>query len=144
LQQSISIIDTLLVRSDNSRFAIPLEEIENCQLISSSIISQKKNKQIPYVEELIPYISLREEFQYFSELPENQRLIVINKQEKRFAIIVDEIIGEYQAVVKSIGNTFSQVEFISGASLLGDGGIALLIDTEKLKKLIITNHKNTN
>jgi len=136
LQQTISIIDTLLVRSDNSKFAIPLEEVENCQLIDTDIIQNKQNKQIAYIEQLIPYISLREEFKYESQTPDKQKLIVINKQEKRFAVIVDEIIGEYQAVVKSIGTTFANIEFISGASLLGDGGIALLLDTEKLKKHI--------
>ncbi len=142
LQQTISIIDTLLVRSDNSKFAIPLEEVENCQLVNTQFLKSKQNKQIAYIEELIPFISLRDEFGYTSPVPEKQKLIVINKQEKCFAVVVDEIIGEYQAVVKSIGSTFADIEFISGASLLGDGGIALLLDTEKLKKqLTINNYK---
>jgi len=139
LQQTISIIDTLLVKSDNSKFAIPLEEVENCQLVNTHFLQSKQNKQIAYIEELIPFISLREAFDYTSQVPDKQKIIVINKQEKRFAVVVDEIIGEYQAVVKSIGSTFSDIEFISGASLLGDGSIALLLDTEKLKKQLTVN-----
>ena len=77
---------------------------------------------------------MRNEFEYQSAIPEKQRVIVINKQEKRYAILTDEIIGEYQAVVKPLGKEFQQLDFLSGASILGDGSIALLLDTEKLKK----------
>jgi len=139
LQQTISIIDTLLIRSGSSKFAIPLEEVENCQIQTESSLLSKHNKQIIYKEELIPYISLREEFAYTSDLPAKQRIVVVNKYEKRFAIVVDSIIGEYQAVVKPIGSMFSEIEFVSGASILGDGSIALLLDNDKLKSLIVHN-----
>ena len=103
-------------------------------------MKHKKKKHIAYMDELIPFISLRDAFDYSKEIPQKQRIIVISKQEKKFAIIVDEIIGEYQAVIKSLGSTFSEIEFISGASLLGDGSIALLLDTENLKKLLTINN----
>ncbi len=136
LQQTISIIDTMLIRSHNSIFAIPVEDIENCELISKHELLQKHNKQISYQNELIPYLHLNEEFQFPESQNEKLRIIVINKQEKRFAIISDEIIGEYQAVVKPLSKTFSEIEFLSGACILGDRNIALLFDTEKLKNLI--------
>jgi two-component system chemotaxis sensor kinase CheA len=63
---------------------------------------------------------------------ENEKLIIIKKQNKRYAIISDSILGEYQAVIKPLGKAFSDVQFLSGASLLGDGSIALLLDTDKL------------
>ncbi|HEX2936263.1 MAG TPA: chemotaxis protein CheW, partial [Bacteroidales bacterium] len=65
--------------------------------------------------------------------------VIVKKQNKRYAIITDTIIGEYQAVVKPLGKTFSNVPFLSGASLLGDGSIALLIDTDKLWYETATN-----
>jgi len=137
LQQTISIIDTLLLRTHNSKFAIPLEEVESCELIETAELDLKQNKQMIYKEGIIPFVSLKESFKYFYQINEIQRVIVVNKQGKRFAIIVDEIIGEYQAVVKPLGSAFSDVEFLSGASLLGDGSIALLLDTDKLKKQLI-------
>lgn len=137
LQQTISIIDTLLVRSGRSRFAIPLEEVENCQIQADPHQLNRQNKQISYKGELIPFVSLRDEFGYGSDFHEKQRILVINKYDKRFAIVVDSIIGEYQAVVKPVGRMFADVEFVSGASILGDGSIALLLDNDKLKKLIV-------
>jgi len=143
LQQTISIIDTLLFRTHNAKFAIPVEEVENCQIINTQILQQKHSKQIAYNEELIPYISLGDVFEYDYQLASKQRVIVINKHDKKFALIVDEIIGEYQAVVKPLGSTFSEIEFISGASLLGDGSIALLLDSEKLKLQLVKHEIKT-
>jgi two-component system chemotaxis sensor kinase CheA len=132
LHQTVSIIDTLLIRIGTSIFAIPLAEIENCQLQADKSLLDKQNKQLDYMGQLIPYINLRYEFDCFSKNEERQKVLVINRSNKKFAIIVDEIIGEYQAVIKPIGNAFNQIKFIYGASILGNGSIALLLDTEKL------------
>jgi len=136
LQQTIAIIDTLLVRCHNSKFAIPIEDIENCEMIDAEILDANQNNQLIYSNELIPYINLRYEFLLAGSKPEKWRSIVIQKHSKRFAIIADEIIGEYQAVIKPLDKSFSGQKFLSGASILGDGSIALLIDTEKLKALM--------
>jgi two-component system chemotaxis sensor kinase CheA len=140
LQQTIAIIDTLLVSCDTIKIAIPLEDVENCELIPATDLSKTVNKLIPYKNELIPYINLHKEFDIVAEEPEKYRSIIINKHDKYFAILTDNIIGEYQAVIKTLGNTFQEQYFVSGASILGDGSIALLLDTEKLKKLLIKNY----
>jgi two-component system, chemotaxis family, sensor kinase CheA len=140
LQQTIAIIDTLLVSCDAIKIAIPLEDVENCELILATDLSKTVNKLIPYKNELIPYINLHKEFDIVAEEPEKYRSIIINKHDKYFAILTDNIIGEYQAVIKTLGNTFQEQYFVSGASILGDGSIALLLDTEKLKKLLIKNY----
>jgi two-component system, chemotaxis family, sensor kinase CheA len=138
LQQTISIIDTLLIMSDGSTYAIPIEDVESCDLEEHNIIFKRQNSLIDYNGELVPFIYLRENFSSISEIPEKEKLIFITKQNKKYAIIADEIIGQHQAVIKPLNKTFETINFLSGASILGDGSIALLIDTEKLKDLLIS------
>ncbi|HEX2937152.1 MAG TPA: chemotaxis protein CheA [Bacteroidales bacterium] len=136
LQQTISIINTLLIKSGLFTYAIPIENIESCSLEATENIMNRQNKLIQFENELIPFLNLREHFSFFQRedelVRETEKLIILNKQDKRYALIADTIIGEYQAVVKPIGKAFSDIKFLSGASLLGDGSIALLIDTDKL------------
>ena len=70
---------------------------------------------------------------------ETEKIIVINRNYVRYAIIADKIIGEFQAVVKPLGGYFEQQRFLSGAGVYGDGSVVLLLDTERLKELIITS-----
>ena len=135
LQQTISIIDTLLISCDTLKIAIPIEDIENCELVSNTIIQQNHNRLIPYKGALIPYLNLHKVFELTSPEPDKWRTIVINRHKKFYAILTDRIIGEYQAVIKPLGKTFKGQDFLSGASILGDGSIAFLLDTDKLKKL---------
>jgi len=132
LQQTVSIIDTLLIRCGTSFFALPLSEIENCQLPANEAFLNRQNKHLDYMEQLVPYTNLRDEFQCYSQNTERQKILIINRNQKKHAIITDEIIGEYQAVVKPLGKAFNDIKCIYGASVLGSGKIALLIDTEKL------------
>ncbi len=133
LQQSISIIDTLLITSGKITFAIPIEDIETCWLEPQENLLNRQNQLVEFNNSLIPFLNLRTTF--FNETTtrnETEKLIIINKQGRRYAIVADHIIGEYQAVIKPLGKTFNHIKFLSGASLLGDGSIAILLDTDKL------------
>jgi len=134
LQQTISIVETLLVTANNQTFAIPLEDIEVCELTSFENTYSQRSGLVIYNKELIPSLHIRKQLCAAAALDLNQteRIVIVNKQNRRFALIVDNIIGEFQAVVKPIGKAFTDVKFLSGASLLGDGSIALLLDTDKL------------
>jgi two-component system chemotaxis sensor kinase CheA len=138
LQQTISIIDTLLIKSDGSTFAIPIDDIESCDLEEHDLIFRRQNRLIAYCGELIPFIYLREKFSSHTAIPEKEKLIIINKQNKKYAIVADLIIGQHQAVIKPLSKTFSNIPFLSGASFLGDGSIALLLDTDKLREQLIS------
>lgn len=134
LQQTISIIETLLVKAGGYTYAIPMEDIETCILEPSQQLIDRQNKQIGFNDVLIPYINLRSKYceDVVDHLQEFEKMIIINKLEKTYAIVADKIIGEYQAVVKPIGQAFKTLKFLSGVSILGDGTIALLLDTDKL------------
>ena len=139
LQQTISIIETLLVISGDSKYAIPIDEVEICALEKHQNIVDRQSNLLDFKENLIPYISLREHFHPTHEAMETEKIIVINRNNVRYAIIADKIIGEFQAVVKPLGGYFEQQRFLSGAGVYGDGSVVLLLDTERLKELIITS-----
>ncbi len=136
LQQTISIIDTLLIKSVNTYFLIPLSEIEVCDQKESAEIFKSQSKFVEYNKDLVPYVHLRNEFHLELNNLLTQNIIYINKNENRFAIIADRIIGEYQAVIKPLQSVFMKHEFLCGASIMGDGNLALMLDTAKLIKSV--------
>jgi len=132
LQQTLSIMDTLLVKTGKSYFMIPIDEVKNCEQEFHETIANKFNTQIAVGDKLLPFIYMRTVVRIKGESPLNEKIIVIQKQDKRYAIIVDDIIGEYQAVLKPLGYMFEDQHYYTGASILGDGSIAFMLDTGRL------------
>lgn len=137
LQQTISIMDTLLVQTGTTHFTIILEEVEICGLETHQKLTERQNSHVELSGELLPYISLREAFSIDCPQPETERFIVIRRQNSRFAIIADTIIGQYQAVIKPLDSVLKTKDYLSGASIMGDGNIAFMLDTSKLSKIVI-------
>ncbi len=142
IQQTISIIDTLLISSAGTTYAIPVEDVEACELQQDSKLISKQSNLIVYNDQLIPFLNLRVSLSGDSKPQAKEKVVIINRQNRLYAIVADKIIGEYQSVIKPLGKTFSDIRFLSGASILGDGSIALLLDTEKLR-LEISNEIET-
>jgi two-component system, chemotaxis family, sensor kinase CheA len=132
LQQTISIIDTLLIKSAKSHFLIPLTEVEVCDQKENAEIFNSQNKYLEYNQSLVPYIHLGKEFNLKGSKLSVSKIVYINKNEHRFAIVTDQIIGEYQAVIKPLQNVYLKHDFLCGASIMGDGNLALMLDTSKL------------
>ena len=80
----------------------------------------------------LPFYLVREEFEITGEYPEENKLLLIKYKNKKVGLVFDTIIGEYQTVLKSIGKLYKKHEMVSGATILGDGTIALVLDTNKL------------
>ncbi len=134
LPLNLSIMDTLMVVVGNSKFLIPLSSIESCHRTLHEALS-KTNRQLKYNNRLIPFIHLREEFGINGEIPEKEKIVVVKDQERNYALIVDEVVGEHQAVLKPLSIFHKQQEYLSGASILGDGSLALILDIHKLLKI---------
>lgn len=135
LPLSLSIIDTLLVKVANSHFLIPLGVVNNCDEQEQETIQKTSAKRLLIDEEIIPYIYLRDEFEIYGERAEGtekEKIVIVQHENKKVAIIVDIVVGEYQAVLKPLGEMFKNLDMISGASILGDGSVALVLDTNKL------------
>jgi len=133
LPLTLSIIDTLHVRVGHQSYLLPLSFIISCELTTDAILNKSSNKQIEYNNNLIPYIDLREEFGIKGEA-EKKKLVIISVRERPLAFVVDSIHGEYQAVVKSLGEFHKNNQYLSGASILGDGTLALILDVTKFYK----------
>jgi len=134
LQQSIAIMDTLLVSSAQMKCLLPLSDIEVCSQLNYNAVKERvKHGTIGYEKELIPFVSLREIFDLNANMPNTAKMIIINKNGNRMAIFADEIIGQHQAVLKPMGELVKNHREFSAASIMGNGEIAFLIDTNAFK-----------
>lgn len=132
LPLTLSIIDGLLVMIDDSYFVIPIASINRCIEYSHADLINPVNNLIFIKNGHIPFISLRKEFNINSAPPDIEQVVVIEYGDTLFGLSVDNIIGEYQAVLKSLGKIYKNQDIISGATILGDGTVALLIDPNKI------------
>ncbi len=132
LPVSLSIIDTLLIRSAGMYFCIPIEEIMMVELIPNTIIDENENKYLKIQNELMPYISLRQAFELTEQRPPVEIAVVVLKDNKKSVLIADKVIGEYQAVIKPLGEAFKGKQFLLGGSVMADGNISYIVDIVKL------------
>jgi len=129
---TISIIDGLLVRINNDDFVIPISAVDKCYETSPSQLLNKLNNLVVFEGEQIPFISLRDEFGSSANFGGNQEIVIVNYDEKKVGLLVDRVVGKFQAVLKPLGKHFQHMDNISGATILGDGKIALVLDTNKV------------
>ncbi len=132
LPQTLSILDALLIRVEDTYFFIPLGVVVNCAEVKTATLKSYSNKQLVLNGELILFINLRQAFNIQGNEPVIARTVLVKHESTRCALVVDEIIGEQQAVIKPLGEVFKNQQIISGASILGDGNVALIINTSKL------------
>lgn len=135
LPLTLSIIDSLLVSLGEHLLLIPLYLIDSCLQTPINKIDNER-KLFVHNNEPLPVINLRLLFEIGDKQPENTVLILVKAKNIRVCLTADKVIGEHQAVLKSLGRYFAEQEYISGASILGDGRIALVLDTDKLIRLV--------
>ena len=143
LPLTLAIIEGLMVRIDKDYFVVPLSYVEECIEFNAALMQQTKNgrKLINFRNEIVPYIPLRDKFGIVNNKPEIQQVIVINDSGKKTGLVVDEIIDKHQTVIKSLGKFYKNIEVMSGATVLGDGSVALIIDIPKLINSEINEEK---
>jgi two-component system chemotaxis sensor kinase CheA len=130
---TLSIIDGLLVQVEDIRYVIPLSAIKKIYAIQHKQLGKSFNNQIMLDGNLIPYFSLRQEFEC-SDIDDQaiEQIILIEYENQKVGLVVDSVIGEYQAVLKPIGKHYKSQEIISAATILGDGTVSLVIDTSRI------------
>lgn len=131
LPLTLSIIDGLLVKVGETLYIIPLNVVNFIFSAPKSKINSF-NDLIVHNGEEIPYVYLRKEFNENDDENLDLQFVVVNYKEYKVGIIIDKVIGEYQAVLKPIGKLFKHQDFVSGATILGDGTIALVLDTNRI------------
>ncbi len=126
---TLAIIETLLVRIDQSFFVLPLSMVEECVELTRADIQAAHGRHLANVRgELTPYINLREEFSITTNQPEIEQIVILSVAGQRVGFVVDDVVGEHQTVIKSLGKLYRDVRGISGATILGDGTVALILD----------------
>lgn len=137
LPLTLSIISVLLVEVKKEKYAVPLSSIIETAIVNKNDIMHAHNKQvIDFRGKVVPLISLHDIFDVPGEKEEETfySIVIIRQGEKMAGLIVDTFIGQQEVVLKSLGNYLTDVFAISGATILGDGQVALIVDTNALIK----------
>jgi len=133
LPLTMAIIDGLLVRVGESYFVLPLATTLECIELTRQDVEQANGKQVANVRgELIPYIRLRDYFAIRTERPEREQVMITETAEGRYGFVVDQVLGDHQTVIKNLGRFYRHVQVVSGATILGNGTVALILDPHRL------------
>ncbi|UNK16689.1 chemotaxis protein CheA [Paenibacillus sp. N3/727] len=132
LPLTLSIIAAMLIKMGSEKFAIPLTSIVETGIIKKGQIRTVHGSQmIQFRESHIPLISLSRVFDVpnFDEQSEEEtEIVVIRKGDRLAALAIDDFIGQSEIVIKNLGKYLPSIQGISGATILGDGQVALIID----------------
>ena len=135
LPLTLAIIQALMVVVGGEKYAISLGSIQTIEDISPKDIKLVENKEVINLRgTVIPLIRLTEVLDVEStRSPEDNLIVVIVKKgDKMAGLVIDELIGQQEIVIKSLGKYIKQCKFISGATILGDGEVALILDANAL------------
>jgi len=112
---------------------IPLSSVDGCIEIPKEDLSKAGDRRIiPYRGDLLPFVDLRSYFEIPGETPGIAQIVIANSQDSRVGFVVDNVIGDYQTVIKPLGRMYKDVAGVSGATILGDGTVALILDVNRL------------
>lgn len=126
---TLAIIECLLVRIETSFFVLPLSNVEECVELTREDISNAHGRDLANVRgSIVPYISLREQFNISGIRPEIEQIVITAINGNKVGFVVDSVIGEHQTVIKTLGRMYRDVKGVSGATILGDGTVALILD----------------
>ncbi|GAA5415125.1 chemotaxis protein CheA [Paraliobacillus ryukyuensis] len=137
LPLTLSIISVLLVEVQKEKYAIPLSSIIETAIVNKNDIMHAHNKQvIDFRGKVVPLINLHDIFEVPGEKDDDNfySIVLIRQGGKMAGLVVDTFIGQQEVVLKSLGDYLSDVFAISGATILGDGQVALIVDTNALIK----------
>ncbi|MET3713187.1 two-component system chemotaxis sensor kinase CheA [Sphingomonas trueperi] len=130
---TLAIIDGLLVRVGEGRYVIPLAAVEEClELSLEEDLRSRGRSFITLRDRLVPFLRLREMFETGTRPDPHQKIVVIATGAERVGLVVDQIIGSHQTVIKSMSPLHQDVAAFAGATILGDGGVALILDVVQL------------
>jgi two-component system chemotaxis sensor kinase CheA len=129
LPLTLAIIEGLIVQVGADQFIIPMAAItENVELERAQRM-QKNGRNVVVVRgELIPYIDLRAAFQVEGDAPEIEKVVIVHHAEDRVGLVVDRVLGTHQTVLQPLGKFLRNIEVVSGATIMGDGRVALILD----------------
>jgi two-component system chemotaxis sensor kinase CheA len=134
---TLAIIEGLQVDIAGEKFIFPLSLVEECVELDQEQADSVDGRNIANVRgDLIPYINLRKWFRSNDKESDIQQIVITNREGHRVGFVVDYVVGEHQTVIKSLGKVYRKVDGISGATILGDGTVALILDLPAIIKKV--------
>jgi two-component system chemotaxis sensor kinase CheA len=133
LPLTLAIIDGLLVRVGRSFFILPLANSLECVELTRQDVENAHGNHLASVRgETIPFIRLSEYFEMKTATPDREQIMVVETEDGHYGLAVDEVLGNHQTVIKNLGRFYRDVPTVSGATILGNGTVALILDPYRL------------
>jgi two-component system chemotaxis sensor kinase CheA len=132
LPLTLAIIDGFLTKIGSDHFVFPMSLVDECVELSAAVIRTGDRDLLNVRGEIVPYIKLRDRFAITGERPAIEQVVIAKVDAVRVGFVVDHIVGGHQTVIKNLGRMYRGVEGLSGATILGDGSVALILDVPKL------------
>ena len=129
LPLTLAIIDGFLTGVGDAAFVVPLDLVEECIELTGDATSRD---YLNLRGEVLPFLRLREQFGVPGQSHRRQSVVVVRYAGKRAGLVVDELMGEFQTVIKPLGPVFAQLRGIAGSTILGSGDVALILDVPNL------------
>ena len=130
---TLAIIEGLLVKLGEDFFVMPLSTIDECVELVAAETNESHGRSLVNVRgELVPYIRLRQRFDINGQRPEREQVVIVNANNFKVGFAVDTVLGEHQTVIKRLSRVYQKVRGVSGATILGNGTVALILDMPRL------------
>ena len=136
LPLTLAIIDGLLVEVGGEHYSVPLASVEECVELPGDLASARGGSSFINIRgSLVPFLRLRSLFEVDAPTPEFQKLVIVSSSSGRVGLAVDRIVANNQTVIKQLSPLHSGLKSFSGATILGDGTVALILDVAQLVEL---------
>ncbi|MBS1196390.1 MAG: chemotaxis protein CheA [Proteobacteria bacterium] len=129
LPLTLAIIDGFLVGIDKASFVIPLDTVVECLELKEQAVDRH---YLNLRGEVLPFVRLRELFEVESKPPQRENVVVIRAGGHKAGVVVDQLLGEFQTVIKPLASLFRNLRGIGGSTILGSGEVALILDVQAL------------
>ncbi|MET0125398.1 MAG: chemotaxis protein CheA [Pseudomonas caspiana] len=138
LPLTLAIINGFLVGIGQSTYVIPLDMVQECVELSEG--DRQISREQGYLDlrgEVLPLVYLRDHFHHDGPAARRQNVVVVRYAEHKAGLVVDDLLGEFQTVIKPLGKLFGALRGISGSTILGSGAVALILDVPALLSQIV-------
>jgi two-component system chemotaxis sensor kinase CheA len=126
---TLAIIDGLLFSAGDELFVVNISSVSECLELTPEIKKAAGEKNILRLRDtIVPYVYLRDILDIPGIPPDHEQIIIMHTHEQTLGFVVDSVEGKHQTVVKPVGRLYSNVKEVTGATILGDGRIALILD----------------
>ncbi|WLG37139.1 chemotaxis protein CheA [Pseudomonas rhodesiae] len=144
LPLTLAIINGFLVGIDQATYVIPLDMVQECiELDEPQRDSSREQGYLDLRGEVLPLVHLRDHFNHEGHAARRQNVVVVRYAEHKAGLVVDDLLGEFQTVIKPLGKLFGALRGISGSTILGSGAVALILDVPALLNQLVQMEART-